>query len=618
MILLAVVVPLVVVSGLAGWRARGLGRPGLASMAGGIAVVVPFWALIGLGEGTGIEWALVLVGLPPLVFFAVARLAPATAPSDRWTSPTDAGAPVLRHVRWTPSSPSAVATALGRVEARELVRSPWFAIGVGFAVLMFAVFGLLYSTDTLTWEGFFQLSPWLAHPLVGLTVLACHRATTRDRRDQTDELFETCPTEPATRTAGFLLTAPVPVVVLALMLASLTVAIAVNSDDIHGPIGLDLVGDVAGALLLGVGGVVLGVALGRWIRFGLAPVAAVVAVGFASLSINGVGGNDWHPVTLLSTAPAVGDTSPMFQDRPMGWHVVWIIGLVVLVGLVAFARHRRDRPVVVAAVASTVVLAVAGVGVTRPMPGVSAERIASYVSQPEAAQECVATDGPVQVCAFPYHRYLRDQVADRVSPIAAALPDGLEPLTMRQRYDEDIADLPPEVRRLVDPDGLVRPDREVPLGFGSELEHPEFDPGFDLVFVALGIPPEADAQKLPTVLAGEARGVVAIWLTARELDADDTARVSTSPAAGSPDPFERGLLEVVEPCAIPAAVWSAQDFAAARSVLALPAAEVQTVVVGGWDRWTDPRTGTDEFLAELGVAAHGPYDEVVARPGQGC
>ncbi|MGH3475129.1 MAG: hypothetical protein ACRDOT_09485, partial [Aeromicrobium sp.] len=419
-------------------------------------------------------------------------------------------------------------------------------------------------------------------------------------------------------TTGFLLAAPVPVAVLGMTFAALGVVLAFNSDEIHGSVGLDIAADIAGGLVLGVGGVALGVALGRWVRFGLAPVVAVIALAFTALGVNSVGGTGWHPVTALSTAPAVEDLSPIFQDRPEWWHLLWVSGLVALVAVVALARHRRDRAIALLAAAAVVMVTIAGIGATRPMPASSSARIASLVAHPEAHQECVTVNGPVRVCAFSYHRDLLRPVSERVAPVAAALPSRLEPLTVRQRYDDELADLPPEVRRRLRISDLGRPANEAPLGYGDELADPAIDPGFGVALVALGIPPEADDSKLPTVLAGQARGVVAIWLAARGLDAQDTARVSTSPAAASSDPFERGSLEIVEPCAIPAAVWSAQDLAAARAVLALPADEVGAVVVDQWHRWVDPRTGTDELLDALGLQDQGPYDEVEARPGQGC
>ncbi|MFN0284013.1 MAG: hypothetical protein ACKVZ6_18850 [Kineosporiaceae bacterium] len=112
-----------------------------------------------------------------------------------------------------------------------------------------------------------------------MVVLAVHRAVTRAARDRADELFDSCPTVPATRTAGFLCSAPLPMAILGGFLVVLAFAVVANGADLYGPIGADSVADVAAALVLGAGGVAPGVALGRWVRFGLAPVVAVVAVG---------------------------------------------------------------------------------------------------------------------------------------------------------------------------------------------------------------------------------------------------------------------------------------------------------------------------------------------------
>ena len=65
--------------------------------------------------------------------------------------------------------------------------------------------------------------------MVGMVVLAAYRATTRAARDGADELFDTCPAAPATRTAGFLLSAAVPVATLGVFLAVLATAVAFRS-----------------------------------------------------------------------------------------------------------------------------------------------------------------------------------------------------------------------------------------------------------------------------------------------------------------------------------------------------------------------------------------------------
>lgn len=284
----------------------------------GIAVVAAFEVLIVGLEDTPSVPVLGLLGLASVVGLAFTRLRRVPVVAERaWSAPvpsqprTDAGGdPVVPTAR-------SVARALGRVEARELMSSAWFGVGVGFCVLLYFLFGFVFANDNgEVWEGFGQLAPWFAHPLVGMTVLAGHRAVTRSARDGADELFDSCPTDAATRTVGFLYPAAVPVVAFALFLAALLATVAVRSPHLHGPVGVDSLADVAGALVLCIGGSALGVALGRWVRFALAPVVAIVGIALATLILNDVGGNGWNPLVPLSTAPTVEGPSPVFGDRP--------------------------------------------------------------------------------------------------------------------------------------------------------------------------------------------------------------------------------------------------------------------------------------------------------------
>jgi hypothetical protein len=612
-IVFVLVVPLLVAALVYGGREAVRSREAvdlrrLAPLTGGAAVAVAFGALIVGGAGSGaIGWLFVAAAvLLAAGTFVLARRRPVTA-DGRWTGSAAQAAPLTADDRGTVASAAAVAWALGRVEARELSRSPWFGVGVGFCVLLLALFGFVFAgEDTGTWDGQIQLSSWLALPLVGMVVLAVHRAVTRAARDRTDELFDSCPTAPATRTAGFLLSAPLPMAILGGFLVVLGFAVVASGAHLYGPIGADSVADVAAAVVLGAGGVALGVALGRWVRFGLAPVVAVVAIGFAGIQLNVIGGSGWNQFVPLSTAPAVDGTPSMFTDRPVWWHLGWIVGLTAVVGVAALARHRRDRSVVIAAAVAVAVVLAAGIGATRPLSPAAAARIATAVAQPEADQACTAT-GPVELCVFPIYREALAELTDRVAPIAAVLPADAGQRTLRQVYEGNLDELPPEVRRLLTEADLERPDREVSLGFEGELVERA---GSDLASRVLGLPVEPGDDLLPTVLAGEARGVIVLWLATRGFDADAAADTIAD--------AERWSNAELEDCEEPALVWSRQDLAAARAVLALPEDDVTRIVGDAWERWTDPRVGTDELLAALGLDAVGPFDEVVAQPGSSC
>ena len=257
----------------------------------------------------------------------------------------------------------------------------------------------------------------------------------------------------------------------------------------------------------------------------------------------------------------------------------------------------------------------AGIGATLPLPTATASRIAAAVAQPEADQQCTAT-GPVEICVFPIYRGALEDITNRVAPIAAVLPADAGRVTLRQVYDRNLDELAPEVRCMLTEPDLERPDDEVPIGFEGRLVELA---GSDLALSVVGLPVEPDDDLMPTVVAGQARGVVVLWLATRGLDPDDASTASTAAEPGSADAFTRGSVEDLEdPCNAPAVVWSAQDLAAARAVLALPDEDVARIVGDGWERWIDPRVGTDELLAALGLDPVGPFDDVVARPGNSC
>lgn len=588
----------------------------------GLASVVAFMSFItGTDSEGGPEVAVLAVVAVAVAALGITISRRSPAPMDQaWSPPATAPVALATARAVRRPAPGAVARALGRVETRELATSPWFGVGVGFCVLFYVLFALVWEdVDGETWVEYVQMAVWFAHPLVGMVVIAAHRAVTRAARDGADELFESCPAPAATRTAGFLLAAVAPVIALVSFVAVLGATSAARNSVLHGPIGADSAADAVGVVVLGVGGVALGVALGRWLRFALTPVVAVVAIAFTTFGLNGVGGSDWNPLVALSTAPTIEGPSPVFTDRPTWMHLLWLIGLTAAVAIVALARHRRDRGITLAAAVTGVVLLVAGFGATRDLSPASADRTAGFVARPEVYQECVDLRGRVELCAFGFHREVLERAADRVGPIAAMLPANVDRLTLRQVFDGDVADLPPSVRARVTPADLERPAGEVPLGYGNDLLNLRRGVGTDVAFHAVGLPTEADSRLLPTVVAGEARGVVALWLATRGLDRDDAATVSTAADPRSADAFIRGSAQDVEdPCTAPSVVWSAQDLAAARAVIALPQSAVARVVHADWERWIDPRTGTDELLAALGLGPVGPFDRIEARPGNSC
>ncbi|MGK2949045.1 MAG: hypothetical protein ACSLFP_10750 [Acidimicrobiales bacterium] len=264
-------------------------------------------------------------------------------PSDHpWSAPTTTRSTSASSTRATGRPPTRrVVMALGHVEARQLALSPWFGIGVGFCVVMVLSFASSYDGGE-TWAEVVPDLPFLAHALVGMVVLASHRTATRAERDGATELFGSCPTTAAVRTEGVLAAAPVPMVTLALFSAAY-LAVAGTSSGVAGALSAAAVPTILGVMLLGAGGVALGVALGRWYRSPLAPIAAVVAIGFASPRLASGPAGELSGRMLLSTMPGFSDHSPAPSWGQAWLHVAWLTVITTVVALVAVCGRPRDR-----------------------------------------------------------------------------------------------------------------------------------------------------------------------------------------------------------------------------------------------------------------------------------
>jgi hypothetical protein len=519
-----------------------------------------------------------------------------------------------------------VAAALGRAEARQWLVSGWFAAGTGLLVVELLAFGLLWAGDfDRSWRYWFVHLPAMAHPMVGMAVGGAHAAVTRARRDGAAELFEACPAGEATRTAGHLRSAWVVVVPVALYVAASSLLIGINSGRVYGPIDARAGADVLAALVLSACGAWLGVALARWAPWRLVPVAALIALTMVLLGLGDIGAPHWSNARQLSSWPRYPDHEFLFTDPPVWWHLLWLAGLGGLMGVVALARAGRSRRLLGMGAALAAVSLLAGVMATRPLPDRSVSRLASLIVEPARHQSCRAALGAaVSVCAYRgYERYAA-LVVDEVQPVVASLPPAAGPFTFRQGFDGDLAELGPEVNRAIA--GLGGPARAdapgaLPLGYTTS------DPALTaarltVALAALELPVEPGPDRRPEVIAGQARGVAALWLAARGLGPADARKLASSTYNpddhandGPPTALDRGSAWP-EPCSSrPAPVaWAAQDLAAARALLARPEGEIRDLLHREWAAVLDPATTTDQLLALAGLAPVGAPERVQAEP----
>jgi hypothetical protein len=402
----------------------------------------------------------------------------------------------------------------------------------------------------------------------------------------------------------------VPVAAFVAFLAVYVATVSVRSPASHGPVLLHVVPVVVASPLLLVGAVAFAVALGSWVRFGVAPIAAVVAIGFLSVRLATAGDPGWNGLSALSTVGPQADSPLLISLLPTWSYLAWVVALTCAVAAVALLRHGMTTAVALTGGGAVVLGLLATVTATAPVDAGEASRVAALIADPAAHQTC--TDGPVPVCTFADYRELRQRIAREVGPVVAALPAGAPHLTVRQAFDGNAADLPGEVLERLDSGVPRQPSDEVWIGSDARpdvlLSH-----RLRVAFAALGLSLGDEADQHPQSVSGQARGVVALWLASRGMDLADALALATGQVEG--DAFDRG---VAWPTMCGPVVWSAQDLVAARALIAAPEAEVAAVVADGFERWADRRTGTDELLAAAGLPSAGPYDRVVPRTEDFC
>jgi hypothetical protein len=259
-------------------------------------------------------------------------------------SPTSASASTA----WTP------VRALARVEGEKLLRSPLFLAGAAFVALGSAIFVRASLTDpSATWndDGWTVAAGTIFIAI--LTMVATNHAALRDRREDTEEQHASLPIGRSIRTGGLLVATAWPAAAAAVVVLLITAYAATR-----GPVTtLDTV-HVADVLVAVVTLGALGLALAAWLPSPF--VAPVVAWGLLLIT-PGEDSQAWHVLTPFAGMNDVGLAL---------WHVAYLLGLGVLLGVAAVGRTSQTRWVLVAgAVGGVAVIVSAAILLTRACPG---------------------------------------------------------------------------------------------------------------------------------------------------------------------------------------------------------------------------------------------------------
>lgn len=565
-----------------------------------LVACLPLAVATGLGGPGGV--ALAAVGV--VTYSALSRLRARAAPDRAWAAP-------VASFRFTGAAPrrvgrGGVPAALGRVESRRLLDSVALWAGVWLGVLAVWLLGWVWSDDTGGDIGrVAELVPWVVHPLVGMVLVASHRARTRARRDGTTELFATCPVTEHQRDVAHLATAWVGVVASVATAAALLVTYRLRAELVWGPFGPRQLALVVGAGTLALGAAAFGVLLARWAPWGIAPVAALAAIGVLVLQLPSWGGQDGSGLAQLSTAPVLEGfdwLDSTFRSTRWVAHEAWIASLVVLVVAVLWWAGTRSRAHAALGVLAVSLVVVTGWAATRPTSDADTDRLVSMITEPERHQTCV--DLGVPFCVYRGAESLVDGFRPHLAAVLDALPPDVDvgDLRFRQGADVRIVDLRDAVAARL---AGWEPAPGVPR---MKVSTESYDAArFWLALAAVGIADETAPGRVVD-LAGQSRGVVAIWAATRGVPLERALVEMAS--LGAPDEHGdfSGEARPWPPTCLagPTPVrWALSDLDAARRVMRLPHRDVSLVVRRDWTRWIDPATPTDELLRALGVSPVG-------------
>ncbi|HUR18427.1 MAG TPA: hypothetical protein VMZ51_05745 [Acidimicrobiales bacterium] len=588
-----------------------------------MAAIAAGAAFVGLIAGSSPRLPLplfLLVGVLGVVLF---RSRTVRAIEVGWTgAPAPAPAPVVAVPPLPLGAPrgggGSVARALARFEARQLATGACFAVGIGFWAMVYLTFGVLWVDDVdRSWSEFVGRLTMMSHPFAAAAIIAAHRNRTRSTRDGCDELFDACPADADTRTRGHLATAWVGAVVCVVGAVGMLVLVAARNSRLYGPFDREVAAELAATAVIGAGAVVLGVTLGRWARWSLTPVLAVVGIGVLGGQINQIGGQSWATDRLLSTFVPSGGIDALYYTRPVWGRTAWLLGLTVLVGVLALVGRRPRRILEATAAGAAVITIVAALVVVRPASRSDAASIAERIAQPVAHARCLPAGAGVRVCSYEEYAELATRTVAAIRPVAAAVPPSArEGVTFLTYFEKRDRQLQREVR-----DALAGRTRDLPGGVLRLRFHSHPDnfaaSRFRLAARAVGLPTEARPGGEGTVVAGQARGVVALWLATRGMSPADTARRLRDADRSPGDPRDASDRGAIWPggCSDEPSVlqWSPTDLRAARLLVGRPAAVVANVIRNDWDRFTDPVATTDDLLRAVGMTPLGTPERIEAR-----
>lgn len=504
------------------------------------------------------------------------------------------------------------AARIGGFEAWKLLLHPVLLVGLGLSTILF--FGPASEATDLASAA--QDSGVVLVPFAWAAMIAANLAALRSRREGTDELIESLPTAPVTRTLGHLLSG----FAASGVGVGLLVVVIVNEELFRGVFGTPNLAMLTVGPLIVLGGCFLGVLTARWVPSVIVGVLLVIA----TFVIEGVtGSSGTSPARWLQFwVQAVGEDGGHPFPGPVDWHVLYLVGLVGIGAAVALARHGLTRGVAALGALALLAAAAAGIAQTRqPSDSEVRRQAALYTRAPDVCE----TRSGVRYCVTDDSgRKLFGRWQGPVQAVLSRVPEAARtaPLLVSERQQKIVSNLhctptpaiellSPRVRPLLSPDqvwpedGDVHPDPEWPWDSECNLT----DHGIVLTLQvgawAVGLPPTQPGSKPPCRADGQARSVLALWLGAQ---GDPEAPRAVADVLQASRDRALGVAVAYDWAAWPnwGVAWADSDMALALDLLKLPADDVAAVVRAHWDRLVDPAATSAEFAGLAGVTTRSP------------